>query len=205
MKKLCLLVLTLPFLTSLFLENLSSFPILEAYGKTNAQERVSSGSSSRYNRKFFEHWIDSDGDCQNTRAEILMEQSDVPVTFRKSKKGNCSVLKGSWKDFYYAEVLTDASKVDIDHVVPLKHAWDIGANLWTREKRERFANDPLNLVITNRKYNRQKGAKTILEWMPIDRNYACKYARRWMQIKEKYDLPLSSKEREYVDLLKCKP
>ncbi|MGM0953782.1 MAG: HNH endonuclease family protein [Pseudomonadota bacterium] len=53
----------------------------------------------------------------------------------------------------------DASKIDIDHVVPLKWAWQHGANKWTKEKRERFANDPRNLWSVELSLNSQKGAK----------------------------------------------
>jgi len=31
------------------------------------------------------------------------------------------------------------------HVVPLAWSWDRGAGQWSHEKRERFANDPVNL------------------------------------------------------------
>jgi len=70
-------------------------------------------------------------------------------------------------------------------------------------KRTEFANDMDNLVITNKKYNRQKGAKTVLEWMPINRNYACKYFERWFLVKNKYQLSISDEERKNYSLLKC--
>jgi len=154
-----------------------------------------------YKRQAFKHWTDSDHDCQNTRQELLIARSEVPVTFTKKK--NCTVSTGRWNDFYYDEVLTNAREVDIDHVVPLKHAWLTGAETWTKEKRSEFANDLENLVITNKKYNRQKGAKTILEWMPINRDFACQYAKRWFLIKNKYQLLISDEERMNYSLLKC--
>lgn len=156
-----------------------------------------------YDRKKFKHWVDLDGDCQNTRNEILIARSNVPVTFKKNKKGDCVVKSGEWSDFYYFETLSEAQNIDIDHIVPLKHAWTAGANTWTPKKREVFANDHENLVITNKKYNRQKGAKTILEWMPVEKSYACQYIKRWFEIKEKYDLKITQKEIEYSDLSKC--
>ncbi|WP_421921504.1 HNH endonuclease family protein [Marinobacter salarius] len=39
----------------------------------------------------------------------------------------------------------NSSEIDIDHIVPLKWAWERGAKGWTRAKRERFANDMVNL------------------------------------------------------------
>lgn len=145
----------------------------------------------RYNRKEFKHWDDEDRDCRNRRAEILKEHSLTKVKYRKSKRGYCTVESGKWNDFYFPEVHTQASKVDIDHVVPLKNAWDSGAHAWAKAERETFANDPLNLVITNRKYNRQKGAQTPLTWAPIDRDYYCKYLNLWIKIKRKYQLTIN--------------
>ena len=161
--------------------------------------------SSSYNRKSFKHWVDADHDCQDTRAEILIARSETPVIFKKNNKRNknCSVVSGKWNDFYYFEILSEAKNIDIDHVVPLKHAWETGAGSWTEEKRKEFANDFENLVITNKKYNRQKGPKTILEWMPVDRKYACKYMGQWMHIKRKYGLTISKTELQYQAMAKC--
>ena len=145
-----------------------------------------------YSRTEWKHWIDEDNDCEDTRAEILKERSEIPVIIDHKK---CKVLTGRWNDYYYPEVLLKASSVDIDHLVPLKHAHESGGATWSAEDKQRFANDPRNLVVTNRKYNRQKGAKTPLEWLPIDRAYACKYWRDWMSIKGLYKLEISSAER----------
>ena len=72
-----------------------------------------------------------------------------------------------------------------------------------KQLKEKFANDPENLVITNRKYNRQKGAKTIAQWLPINFSYACKYYKDWIKIKKKYDLPISKAELNALDPALC--
>lgn len=147
-------------------------------------------NSFGYKRSLFGKWQDLDGNCRDTRAEVLIERSEVPVTF---KKNGCLVDKGLWSDFYYQEKLTEASSIDIDHVVPLKHAYETGAAQWSSKKRIEFSNDYENLVITNKKYNRQKGAKTPLEWMPVQKEYACKYLKKWLNIKVKYSLSINPK------------
>jgi hypothetical protein len=162
---------------------------------------ISCANSSRYNRKHWHHWIDQDRDCQNTRQEILIERSEKPVTL--NKKG-CTVQRGKWRDFYFDELLTDSRSIDVDHLVPLKHAHDIGGENWSREKKKQFANDPENLVLTNKIYNRKKGAKTIAEWLPVDPAYACRYTKQWVLVKKKYELDISSKELETINLLKNK-
>lgn len=144
-------------------------------------------------------------ECKDTRALVLIKESEVPVTFTKRKDNKkCTVATGKWKDFYYDGSLTKANDIDADHVVPLKHAHDAGGSKWTKSKKEQFANDHLNIVLTHKRYNRQKGAKTPLEWMPLDRGYACKYMKLWMVIKEKYELDVSKKEKEHLVLLDCK-
>jgi|GEM_PF-3428277 hypothetical protein len=160
-------------------------------------------ASSSYERSSFSGWIDEDRDCLDTRHEILKKRSLRAVTISKLKSGRCKILTGQWADYYYDEVLMEASKIDIDHLVPLKHAYDSGAANWHESKRDQFALDPENLVITNLSYNRIKGSKTILEWMPINRAYACRYTEQWFYIKKKYNLEISSRERDYKDQLKC--
>lgn len=158
---------------------------------------------TRYDRKAWNHWTDRDANCLNTRQEILKARSEIPVKIkRKGKK--CFVESGLWRDYYYPETLTSPKKIDIDHIIPLKHAHDIGGYAWSSSEKEAFANDPENLVVTNRKYNRRKGAKRVDEWLPSNKAYACKYYRDWMKIKHKYKLPISSAERKAISSNDCK-
>jgi hypothetical protein len=46
-----------------------------------------------YNRNDWKHWIDSDKDCQNTRHELLISTSTIPVEFKSDEQ--CNVLSGS--------------------------------------------------------------------------------------------------------------
>lgn len=151
----------------------------------------------RYYRKDWKHWIDADHNCINTRHEILKKRSLVPVTLSKN---GCSVKTGEWDDYYYPEKMTKLSDIDIDHLVPLKHAHESGGKNWNKTQKEIFANDEENLVITNKKYNREKGSQTIATWLPVQKNYACKYLIDWMKIKKKYALTISSQEQKTFDL-----
>lgn len=181
----------------------AAYTWLNSKGKT-PKKSPSKVATKAYHRKYFKHWIDSDGDCQDLRAELLIERSLVKVGFKPGSKGpKCLVKTGKWKDFYHDEVLTDADLVDIDHIVPLKHAWDLGASNWSSKKRQDFANDVENLVITNRKYNRQKSAQTPATWLPINKDYACKYVKKWKAIKAKHKLRITKEEKVTFGFLKC--
>ena len=58
--------------------------------------------------------------------------------------------------------LSSPSEAQIDHVVALSNAWQMGADLWTDEMRTEYANDPLNLLVTIASLNRQKSDSTPL-------------------------------------------
>ena len=145
---------------------------------------------TEYNRRDWRHWIDKDGDCQNTRAEVLISQSEVRVEFATS--GDCRVVKGYWIGGLTGIVLSDASDVDIDHVIPLIYAHRHGGSSWLPSKKERFANDPLNLLPTYDIENRRKSDKGPSEYLPSDKNLACAYIKRWQAIAIKYDLNIAS-------------
>lgn len=165
-----------------------------------AHKKNVSKSDAKYKRGDWEHWSDDDHNCLNTRQEILKARSHVAVTM--NKKG-CKVVTGMWDDYYYPEVHTQSKKVDIDHLIPLKYAHMHGAQGWSHEHKEKFANDPENLVITNKSYNRKKGAKGIDQWLPAHKEYACKYIHDWMKIKSKYNLIVTEKEKNTIQQIAC--
>src|SRR3954454_12863561 len=78
--------------------------------------------SSTYDRARFKHWIDANGDCQDTRPEILIAESKAALTYSTSRR--CSVTKGRWVSLYDGKTWTLASDVDIDHRVALKETWE---------------------------------------------------------------------------------
>ena len=154
---------------------------------------------SPYNRKDWPHWIDADGDCQNTRQEMLIATSRVPVKFKNAWQ--CTVVSGEWFGMYTGKTFTKASDVDIDHIVPLAHAHRHGADKWTRDQRRVFANDFENLLVVDDAVNQSKGDQAPHEWLPPRKDYWCEYGRRWQRIKEKYRLWFDELERKTLDLL----
>ena len=52
------------------------------------------GAIPDYNRGDWNHWIDRDGDCLDTRHELLLRESLTSVTFKQNN--NCKVVGGRW-------------------------------------------------------------------------------------------------------------
>ena len=80
--------------------------------------------------------------------------------------------------------------VELDHVLPLSAAWDLGAHAWEQSRREAFANDPLNLVVVAAAANQQKSDQLPSEWMPPKRAQRCAYAHRLADVARAYELSL---------------
>ena len=154
---------------------------------------------SPYNRKDWPHWIDADHDCQNTRQEMLIASSRVPVKFKDSR--HCTVVSGEWFGVYTGKTFTQPSDVDIDHIVPLAHAHRHGADKWTRDQRRTFANDFENLLVVDDAANQSKSDQAPHEWLPPRKDYWCEYGKRWQRIKEKYQLWYSAQERKTLGSL----
>jgi len=82
------------------------------------------------------------------------------------------------------------ASVQIDHLVPLAFAWDMGARHWSDEMRIRFANDPANLLAVAGEANQNKGDQPPGSWMPPNDAFWCQYAVQFIAVLRGYDLPV---------------
>ena len=101
------------------------------------------------------------------------------------------MISGSWNDPYSGKTITDSSKLDIDHLVPLKEAHESGGFDWDADRRRDYANDlsdPNALIAVDRGLNRQKGASDVSEWLPPNQAYQVEYAKSWVAVKRKWGL-----------------
>lgn len=154
-----------------------------------------------YDRALYEHWIDADGDCQDSRTELLILKSETPV--RLSADG-CHVIAGRWRDGYSDSVLTNPKDIDIDHRVPLAEAHRSGADRWTAAQRRNLANayqDPDSLVITSASTNRSKADGDPASWLPLGAGRTCDYVAAWIRTKQRWHLTMDPIESLWVKTL----
>ena len=107
------------------------------------------------------------------------------------------MLSGSWNDPYSGKTIIDATKLDIDYMVPLKGAHESGAANGSRRCKRAYANDlddPNTLIAVDRPLNLQKRAKDPAEWWPQDELYQVDYVRAWVAVKLKWGLMASLRE-----------
>ncbi|GAB2972791.1 HNH endonuclease family protein [Saccharothrix stipae] len=150
------------------------------------------GKMAGYSRDRFPHWS-SQGDGCDTREVVLQRQgADVQTG------DGCKVTAGTWTSAYDGVVVTEARDLDIDHTVALAEAWRSGADKWTDEQREKFANDlgGLQLIAVTANSNRSKGDQDAAKWKPPVQTYWCTYARAVISVKTLYSLTVDEPERD---------
>ena len=150
-----------------------------------------------YDRGLFGSWKDFDNDCQNTRHELLQTLSLDEFTLTDN---TCRVLTGLWLDPYTNIYFSASSELDIDHLVPLKYAWNRGAYNWPKSKRVKFSNDESNLFAVKKSVNRQKSAMGPAMWLPPSDNFKCEYIKLFQRIITKYDLKQADDELSEINI-----
>jgi hypothetical protein len=165
-------------------------------GRAGASAQTAVAPSPAYSRdQFGSGWADPDGNgCDGRQDAVARATTDQHRTSR------CYIATGDVTDWYTGKVCDDCAtrNFDVDHVVALADAWRSGADKWTRTKRIRYANDPLVLVITNASLNRSKSDRGPDEWAPINHAAACKYVRRYRQIKLAWGLHSTPAQRAAI-------
>ncbi|MGW7433960.1 HNH endonuclease family protein [Streptomyces sp. NPDC054861] len=157
-------------------------------------------SRAGYQRDSFKHWntgLDKADGC-NTRAEVLLAEA----TAAPAVAAGCKLSGGTWLSYYDGQEVTEAGKLDIDHMVPLAEAWDSGASAWSPARREAYANDQdaaTSLVAVTARTNRQKADQDPAEWMPPNPDAQCRYISEWTATKLRWGLSADQAE---VDALK---
>jgi len=196
MKKVGLVVLGLMLVLSTSQSeaaNKSYITVQKAIDSIKVADEVRTG----YVRNKFKHWITISRVGQlgcDSRKSVIIDEALIKPTIGK----NCALIGGKWLSIYDNVEVTDAGKLDVDHMVPLAEAWDSGASLWTDLQRQQYANDmvdPRHLIAVTGSSNRSKSDQDPADWMPTNKSYACEYIANWVEIKVRWSLSIDAKEK----------
>jgi uncharacterized protein DUF1524 len=143
-------------------------------------------------------WAKS-GEC-STRETVLQQQGKGVVV-----DGKCAPTAGQWFSRYDGVTVTEASKIQIDHMVPLAEVARSGPVVngrrarpgsWPADKRHAYANDIEGLVAVTGSSNMSKSDGDPARWLPdYDR---CGYIAGWLRIKAKYALSVDQAEHDAI-------
>jgi hypothetical protein len=139
----------------------------------------------------------------DTRNDVL--RRDLYHLLVKEGTFGCVALSGDLKDPYTATSVdfdrgtSTSTEVQIDHVVALGDSWQSGAQQWSQEKRQDFANDPLNLMAVDGATNASKSDSNAASWLPPTRSFWCTYVARQTAVKAKYGLWMTASEKAAID------
>ncbi len=134
----------------------------------------------------------------DTRNDIL-NRDLVDKTFTAIKRCPTAVATGTLHDPYTNDTVAFTrgnqvgASVQIDHLVPLALAWDLGARDWTDQMRRRFANDPANLLAVEGQANQDKSDGEPADWMPPNHAFWCQYAVQFAAVLRGYALPVDDR------------
>ncbi|GGK09780.1 lipoprotein [Streptomyces camponoticapitis] len=165
------------------------------------------GPKTGYDRDEFGYaWMDSAegvpfarNGC-DTRNDLLKRDGEQ-VEFRSGS--DCVIVSMTLHDPYTGKDIAwkkqQATAVQIDHLVPLSYSWQLGAARWNESKRERLANDPLNLLPVDGPTNSGKGDSGPASWLPPSRGVRCAYVVRFAQVALKYEMPVTAPDKRVME------
>ncbi|MBV2153408.1 HNH endonuclease family protein [Kitasatospora sp. SUK 42] len=165
---------------------------------------ASVGAKDGYDRnEFGPAWTDNvDGvpfghnNC-DTRNDLLARDG---TAVERKDGSNCVVTSMTIYDPYTGKTVDwtkqQATKIQIDHVMPLSYDWQMGASKWDKAKRVQIANDPLNLIPADGSQNASKGDSGPASWLPANTDIRCSYAVRFAQVSLKYQLPVTEADKK---------
>jgi Excalibur calcium-binding domain len=156
--------------------------------------KVENEHDGGYVRDLFGYPADLDGDGCDTRSEVLQVESITPA---QVDPFGCTVVQGDWVSPYDEMTSSSPGEFEIDHVVPLKEAWDSGAWDWNVLALVAYANDlsdqrPLRAVSVTT--NRSKGDKDPSNWLPPSAAAVCPYIDDWVAVKARWGLSMDQSE-----------
>jgi hypothetical protein len=143
---------------------------------------------------FGEGWGEDSGGC-DLRDDVL-NRDLLDKTYVSVKRCPDAVAAGTLNDPYTGKTIAftrgarSSEAVQIDHVVPLSCAWDMGAWSWTDQQRQRSYLDPAELLAVDGPTNQAKGDAPPGRWMPPNTAFDCQYGIMFTSVLRAYGLPI---------------
>ena len=153
-----------------------------------ARDSLDASTASGFDEKAWEHWIDADGDCQDTREEVLIASSEIPVVFKSAR--NCEVASGQWTCPFTGQVISDASMVVVAALISNASAHAAGGYEWSADKRRDYANriHGRHLMAMSREASLSKANHGPEGWLPPSEE--CLYLLDWISIAVEWHLQI---------------
>ena len=160
---------------------------------------LASLSTITYDRDAWGDWpyLERRGDCPWDLRMMLIADS-ARQSGGTVELEDCRIVTADIIDAYTGEIMMDVpgEHVEIDHLVPLRHAHNHGAAGWTDDQRRRYYTWTYNLRVVHRSTNRSKGSKPPWEWSPdVNR---CDYVRTWASVKTMHGLAVPLREAKWI-------
>lgn len=168
----------------------------DAYAMLNQLEVKGRAPKTGYSRDQFGGGWGEVGGCDMRNVILARDLTEVIVNEK------CQVVGGTLNDPYTGNTIRftrgsqTSDDIQIDHVVALSDAWQKGAQQLAAEKREEFANDPLELLAVDGGANQQKSDSDAASWLPPQKEFRCRYVARQIAVKKKYSLWVTAAEKD---------
>lgn len=177
---------------------------LSALGKIAVEGRAPKTGYKR--TQFLSDWAEV-GTCDMRNLILKRDMGDMFI----DPIDRCRVISGQLNDPYTGKLINfqrgkqTSAAVQIDHVVALSDAWQTGAQNLSKLNRNKFANDPLNLLAVDGPANQNKSDGDAATWLPPNKSYRCRYVARQIAVKLKYHLWVTLAEKDAIasQLNKC--
>ena len=133
------------------------------------------------------------------RPESRCSAYDRERDYRHSQSLEPKIAKrmGGIRCRYTGQRYRSLRDTEIEHVVATSEAHDSGLCAASAATKRKFANDLLNLTLSNPTVNRQKGGKDAGEWMP--RLQPHEFAKTVILVKLKYGLSIDRREKKALE------
>lgn len=163
------------------------------------EERPLSG----YEREDYPHWSNAQefgwrlpadtpdaSSCDARDAALIRDGEGERV------RSGCEVSGGRYVDPYTGQTFNGSDDLEADHIVPLAEAHRSGSVPWSEARKERFANDPSEVLMVDGSENASKSDSDPKEYKPDRRAYWCTYATRWINVKDNWNLSVDPEEKK---------